>query len=50
MKKCLNCQKEFIVSNKKTRRNFMYCSKKCYWEYRLKKFKEGIANDKSKSN
>lgn len=36
IKKCLNCGKEFIKRNTKTKRNNKYCSSKCYWEHHLK--------------
>lgn len=49
MKRCLNCGKEFIVCNKKGKRNHKYCSVQCYWDYRLKKLR-GENIDKSKGS
>lgn len=36
IKQCKNCGKEFLPSKKKGKRNYMYCSSKCYWEFHLK--------------
>lgn len=36
IKKCKNCGKEFLTHKKRKSKNYMYCSRKCYWEFHLK--------------
>lgn len=41
MKECLNCGKLFKPARKKQQKNFVFCSKDCYWEYKIIKGKRG---------
>ena len=48
MRECLNCGKLFLARSKKRMKNYRFCCKDCYWEYKIIKDKK--ANNGKKYN